>query len=81
MKVNDRSEVVKDHVDQQRKTDHLDRAVLAFKVMLLIRGNHLHKTAGHRQGQLGLHHHGGAGQDEPGHEQEEVRGPDEETRH
>ena len=27
-----RSEVLKEHVDQQRKTEHLDRAVLAFKV-------------------------------------------------
>ena len=31
-KDDDRSEVIKEHVDQQRKTDRLDRAVLAFKV-------------------------------------------------
>ena len=35
-KDDDRSEVIKEHVDQQRKTDRLDRAVLAFKVSVLV---------------------------------------------
>ena len=35
-KDDDRSEVIKEHVDQQRKTDRLDRAVLAFKVSVLL---------------------------------------------
>ena len=31
-----RSETLKGFVDSQRRTDHLDKAVLAFKVLLLI---------------------------------------------